>query len=246
MDDQREARMRGLSSFRLKVIGDALLTFSIAGGTVIPRMMGSEKDSMASMTILVVCEIVSWVAVPIFSWLLVSGYEHTSNAGMYAARLLALAVISEVPYDLSTSGASVDWSSQNPVFGLLIALLMLMVMDWARRFPDRLRRVIVVAVAASALVWVLVLRIGVRQKMVNVGLLIVAFVLVFRLLRTRENTMIFAAGLVGAMAFVFPALGVAILHFRNDELGYSHAWTRWAFYAFYPAMMLACVVIASI
>lgn len=245
--NDHQTATRGLSSFRLKVIGDVLLTVSSLGSTVLERALGMDAGAgLAGMTVLVVCEIVSWIAIPIFAWLLVQGYEHTSNVGMYALRLTALAVVSEIPYDLSTSGRMVDWSSQNPVFGLVFALLMLMVMDWAKRFSGGARRAVIVLAAVSALLWVLVLRIGVRQKMVNVGLLLIAFVLVFRLLRARENTMMFAAGLIGAMAFVFPAIGVVVLHLRNDELGYSHPWTRWAFYAFYPVMMLACVGLASV
>lgn len=40
------------------------------------------------------------------------------------------------------------------------------------------------------------------------------------------------------MSLIAPAVGVAFLHYRRDELGYKHAWTKWVFYLLYPAMLL--------
>ncbi|WP_314688758.1 TraX family protein [uncultured Bifidobacterium sp.] len=241
VEGTRRVHGHGLSTFRLKVIGDALLTLSALGTTVLPDALGNPgSDDLTGMTILVACELVSWCAVPIFAWLLCEGYRHTSSVPWYLLRLAVLAVVSEVPYDLATSGKVVDWSSQNPVIALVVGVLVLVVIDWADRFPRATRTFIVVLASVSGLLWMLVLRVGVRQRLVNVGLLIVAFVLVFRLLRRRENTMMFTAGLVGALAFVLPAVGVAVLHYHNDELGYGHRWTPWVFYAFYPVMLAAC------
>lgn len=244
-DQGNQKRRRGLSSFRLKVIGDALLTLSALGTTILPQALGNPgTDNLTGMTILVICELVSWCAAPIFAWLLCEGYRHTSSVGRYLLRLTVLAVVSEVPYDLATSGKVVDWSSQSPVIALVVALLMLIVIDWADRFPRGTRTAVVVLASVSALLWMLLLRVGVRQRLVNVGLLIVAFVIVFRLLHRRENTMMFTAGLLGAMAFVFPAIGVAVVHYHNDELGYRHGWTPWVLYAFYPAMLAVCALAA--
>lgn len=245
VNDGRRVRGHGLSTFRLKVIGDVLLTLSALGTTVLPDALGNPgSDDLTGMTILVVCELVSWCALPIFAWLLCEGYRHTSSVGWYLLRLAVLAVVSEVPYDLATSGKVVDWSSQNPVIALVVGVLVLVVIDWADRFPRATRILIVVLASVSGLLWMLLLRVGVRQRFVNVGLLIVAFVLVFRLLRRRENTMMFTAGLLGALAFVLPAVGIAVLHYHNDELGYRHRWTPWVFYAFYPVMLAVCALAA--
>ena len=81
------------------------------------------SDDMVAMTVLVICEVVSWTAVPLYAWLLVQGYRHTHSVVQYGIRLLALAIISEVPYDMATSDKVWDMNSQNPVFALVIALI---------------------------------------------------------------------------------------------------------------------------
>lgn len=38
-------------------------------------------------------------------------------------------------------------------------------------------------------------------------------------------------------------LGCGGAHYRNDKLGYTHRWTRWAFYPVYPIMLVLCAAI---
>ncbi|MGE8597317.1 TraX family protein [Bifidobacterium bifidum] len=51
----------------------------------------------------------------------------------YGLRLLVTAVVAEAPYDKIVTGRWWDWSVMNPIFGLLIALVVLTLLDWARR-----------------------------------------------------------------------------------------------------------------
>lgn len=53
-------------------------------------------------------------AVPIFAFLLVEGVEHTSSLRNYALRVAGLAVLSELPYNLATSGKLLDTTSRQP------------------------------------------------------------------------------------------------------------------------------------
>ncbi|MGM0217625.1 TraX family protein [Enterococcus sp. AZ126] len=63
------------------------------------------------------------LAFPIFCFLLVEGFIHTSNTKKYLLRLSLFAFISEIPYDLAFSHRIVDLKSQNVFFTLLIGLL---------------------------------------------------------------------------------------------------------------------------
>lgn len=231
----------GFSVFRLKVIGAVLMLLSVLGTTVLPKIFSNPgTDNMPALTILVVCEAVSWSAIAIYAWLLDQGYRHTGNMSLYILRLLALAVITEVPYDLATSGKVWDMTSANPVFALVIALLVLLALDWAARYSNGIRVVISLAVVLAGFLWMVLLRVGVRQQLMNAGALLLGFVVIFHLLRNRENTMMFTAGLLGAVMFLTPTIGVAVLHYRNDELRVTRPWTRWMFYALYPMMLVIC------
>lgn len=64
------------------------------------------------------------ISFPIFCYLLVQGVHHTRSIPKYALRLLAAAILSEIPYDLLFYG-EITLRHQNVIFTLLIALAML-------------------------------------------------------------------------------------------------------------------------
>lgn len=70
---------------------------------------------MTSLTAMVLSEVVSWFAIPIYAWLLVQGFRETHSRVAYGLQLFILAVVCEVPYDLCTSHKAFDFGSQNPV-----------------------------------------------------------------------------------------------------------------------------------
>lgn len=69
-----------------------------------------------------------WSPPQIFAYLLVLGAEHTSSLRRCALSVLVFAVISEVPYDLAMTGQPWDWSEQNSLWTVFIALVMLWLM----------------------------------------------------------------------------------------------------------------------
>lgn len=235
----RKPKRRGLTVFNLKVIGAIFMFLSVASVTVVPAVFGDITKDMTALSVAMICEIVSWCTIPIYAWLLFDGYRHTHNRWLYLLQLLVLALACEVPYDKVTSGKYVDMNSQNPVFGLLIALIVMAAFDWVKRRYERgMQYVLMVMLAIVGLLWNLMLHIGLRQGVMNVGAITLAFVLVFYLMNRHENTMMITAGLMGAVSFIAPAVGVAFLHYRRDELGYRHAWAKWVFYVLYPLMLV--------
>ena len=62
------------------------------------------------------------VCFPIYAFLLVEGYFHTSNLKKYVKRILLFAVISEIPFNLAMASSVVYPFHQNVLWSFLIAL----------------------------------------------------------------------------------------------------------------------------
>lgn len=240
---QREAERKkrgGLSVFRLKTIGAVFMALSVAATTIVPLLFGEPSaDNMTGLTVAVVCEIASWCAVPIYAWLVYNGWKHTSNRTRYGLRLFIVACLAGLPYDRITTGQWFDAHTHNPVWGLFFAYIVLTAIDWvARTYSGVARWMLTVLLIVAGAAWNVLLQIGVSQRVMYTGVVALAFVLVFYFLERHENTMMFTAGLLGAVMCITPGVGVAFLHYRRDELGYRHSWTKWVFYALYPVMLL--------
>lgn len=238
-DDERPRG--GWSNLRLKVVGLVLLTVGTFSRAVLfPTFAGRSTADIAllPLTGALALEVASWAAIPIYAWLLVQGFRQTRSFPRYFLRLLVLAVVCEVPYDLGNAWKPFDFGSQNPVFGLVFCLVVL----WAlRRLDGRtgigatgLRLLIVLA----GVVYMMALHIDQHQTIIFGGLIMLGFTLIFQYLDKRENTMIMAGTFWGILGAMFPSLGLLAIHARNGELGYERAWTRWVFYALYPVMLI--------
>ena len=65
------------------------------------EMMQSSNTAMIIATIALILQAMETVAVPIFVFLLFEGFQHTSDWKKYVARVVGLAVLTEIPYDLA-------------------------------------------------------------------------------------------------------------------------------------------------
>lgn len=72
------------------------------------------------------CRGIGRIAFPIFCFLLVEGFCHTSNVKKYILRMLGFACVAEIPYDLAFYGKIVKLDGQNVMFTFVIALVVLM------------------------------------------------------------------------------------------------------------------------
>ena len=92
-----------------------------------------EQSELASGAAWSLCGIamrlVGRVAFPLFAFMIAEGAAHTRDRRRYALRLLLLAVISEIPFDLVAGGTWLFPADQNTVFTLLLGLLAVWVGD---------------------------------------------------------------------------------------------------------------------
>ena len=71
------------------------------------------------------------ISMPIYAFLLSEGYQHTKNFNLYALRLTLFAILSEVPYDLLFHNTYLEFGTQNILFTLLAALIVIRLLDEA-------------------------------------------------------------------------------------------------------------------
>ncbi|MDR2453266.1 MAG: ABC transporter permease [Bifidobacteriaceae bacterium] len=228
----------------MKAIGLALLAAGMFGSGVLQRGMPAdlEQVGLGRLTAVMLLEAASWAAAPIYAWLVCQGVARTGSVGRYAARVAVLALASEVPYDLASSGQVWDMASQNPVFAVLASLAVLALGRGAKlsQTGSRASKAAFWAMLALAgAVWLAFFNVGLRLGVVPTGLLLLAFALVFYFGQERPNTMMLVGSAIGVLGGIAPAFGLVFLHFRSGREGMRHRWDRRAFYALYPLALLA-------
>ncbi|MDR1808737.1 MAG: conjugal transfer protein TraX [Propionibacteriaceae bacterium] len=240
-------RPKGLSNARLKAIGLVCVALSAVDTGFLFRGLPADLNDadLTNLTAAVLLEALSWIALPVYAWLLYSGLTHTASVRHYGLRLLALAVVAEVPYDLVTFGTPWDLSSQNPVFALVVCLVVLWALGLIRERP-RGRGLLTVVVVVAGIMWLLYFNIGLRLSYVPTGVILLALCLVFFYLHGKENTMTLVGAAIGALAVAFPAFGFVFIHFRNETTGIRSKKEQYAYYALYPFLLAAVAAAAAV
>lgn len=64
---------------------------------------------------------------PIFALLIVEGFRHTSNLIKYMIKILVLAIVSEIPFDLLVYNRVICFDGQNVLFSYFLGLLLLLI-----------------------------------------------------------------------------------------------------------------------
>lgn len=78
------------------------------------------------------------IAFPIFAWLLVQGFIHTSDLKKYGLRFLIFALVAEIPYAFLNNDMHYNPAHYNVMYLLLLGLILLSVVEKAGRlFKDK-------------------------------------------------------------------------------------------------------------
>ena len=198
------------------------------------------------------------MAFPIFAFQIAEGFVHTKNFKKYALRLLAFAVISEIPFNLFYSSRWFNPYHQNVMFTLLLGLLAIKVID-------NLKKDISPKNIGKSLLWLALIAVGGTLGFVDYCFLGVLTVVMFYLCRGYRFTPILQ--LIGMIlinivffegqVFIFdvfgktveiPSQGFAVfslipIWLYNGKKGKSSKVLQYGFYAFYPVHMLILYLI---
>ena len=189
------------------------------------------------------------LAFPLFAFMAVEGYLHTRSLKKYLLRLLMLAVISEIPFDLLVSGSVFDPMHQNVIWTIILGLCCIRAFE--NISADRkmmLSAVVIIASLAAAII--------ARVDYSSVGVLTLLAFYAFRgnTVRCRLMQLLSLAFinlvLLGGIEFAFPyqalaVLSLPIIWLYDGSQGPHNGFIKAANYLFYPAHMLILALFSA-
>ena len=125
--------MNGITSFTLHILAMICMLCDHLWGTLIP---GNEW---------LTC--IGRIAFPIFAFLTVEGYFHTSNFKKYLKRMLVFAILSEIPFNLALGSRVFYPLHQNVLWSFLISLGLIHWNEKAKTSGKRWKQVLVAFVS---------------------------------------------------------------------------------------------------
>ena len=260
-------KLPGLSAQGLRIWGLLFLVFGFALNPKIQETLASDQVDFIFTTVGLILQLAHLCAIPIFTFLLVEGFTHTSSLKKYATRVSILALAVQLPYNYAIYGKLFSFENivtfrLNPVFGLLLGMVLLY---FYRRYPGKtMKRIALkIGLVVVGFLWAKMLRI-------EYGVAVVLLVPIFYFLRNKRMIMIFAGCIAmtlcgfldlpsaaGASEEVVQTLGAytrtasyiasapvsfLILHFYNGEPGEGN---RYVNYFAYPVILIAISLFAK-
>lgn len=235
-------KLKILNSNALKIIAMILMLLDHLWATIIP---GNQWMTL-----------VGRMAFPIFAFLIVEGYVHTSDYKKYIKRLLIFGLISEIPFNLIYTGSLIFPFHQNVMFTLALGLLIISEIDKIKSNKE-----IKVKSVFKILLFLLISIIG----FVDYGITGVLTILVFYLFKDFKFAWIGQLISLVLLYIVFfkgqsiiinifnyeyflPIQGAGILSLLliwlyNGKRGKDSKLIKYSFYCFYPVHMLLIYLI---
>lgn len=218
----------------ITLIWSIYLDASIVNGV---DMMGDCIPDKAKniYSIYLLMRIIGRVTFPIFCFMLVEGFLHTSNFTKYFIRLLILALLSEVPYDLANSGSIVSLHGQNVIWTLMLGLITLYFINKVEIYDTKKRIVLTI---------VLIFLGESISSLLNAdgclgGTLLISIIYMFR---NRPKYMLLGGVIaLGIMSIgfmwiqVFGVISFILLRYYDGTVGRGN---KYIFYVFYPLHLL--------
>ncbi|MGN9165791.1 TraX family protein [Tissierellaceae bacterium HCP3S3_D8] len=189
--------------------------------------------------IYIIMRIIGRLAFPIFAFMIVEGFLHTTNLKRYMKRLFIFALISEIPYDIANSRKIISFYGQNVIWTLLIGLITLY---FIKRFENHEKKV------ALTIIFVLLAEIitFLIQSDYNLGgVLLITIIYLFRNDPRRLIIGEIVALIIIALNFMwiqlFGLIAFILLRHYNGTIGKGN---KYLFYVFYPIHLLILGVIS--
>ena len=228
----------------LKIIAMILMLLDHLWGTIIP---GNQWMTL-----------IGRMAFPIFAFLIVEGFFHTSDLKKYMKRLFIFGLISEIPFNLIYTGSIIFPFHQNVMFTLLLGLLIINEIDKLKNNKEIKKKIIPILKIFLFLIFSII-------GFVDYGVTGVLTIVVFYLFRGFKLAWIGQLISLILLYIVFfegqsvilnifnheyflplQSIGILSLIFiwlYNGEKGKNNKLIKYLFYSFYPVHMLVIYLI---
>lgn len=222
------AVMTALYFFSAAVVQNGMLRMSSRTPEELNALLAADGQAMLWAGIGSVASVIGVIGIPIFAYLLVQGAEHTTSFRRYVLSVLDFAAVSEVPYDLAMFGQPWNWSEQNSLWTVLVALVMLWLM---KRFDGKgmVPLLLHLLFAAAGCFWAILLH-------CKFGGGFVLMTAELYLLRAHKGVSFGLGALVGLIYATAP-LGFVPVAMCNGQRTGMERFGKYAYYAFYPIML---------
>ena len=220
------------------VIQNGMLGIGSISTQQLLEVMSASDAAMTLVTISLILQGIETCAMPIFALLLTEGMQHTKDVKAYFLRVLKLAIATEIPYNLAMGGKLLDLSSRNPVFSLVLCMVMVFL---SNRYPTEKKcsKLIKAVITAATMVWCEMLGIEFGSATV----LVVAVMWGLRGNTLYRNFAGAAAAIVCTMFspfFLAAPMGFMAVHFYEGEQGTTG---RKVNYLAYPVMLIVAAAV---
>lgn len=200
------------------------------------------------------------IAFPVFAFMTVEGYFHTHNLRLYILRLLVLAFLSEIPFNLMYSGSVFYPYHQNVIWTFLIGLSLIVLIEKCKK---SFSKPIYLAITFAIVILGFVLGFLTMVDYYGVGVLTVLMFYFFHKRDWRNRTCqllcmyIFNIEILGGYCYTVQLFGVSFeiaqqglallsllpIWLYNGQKGINNKFFQCLCYAFYPVHMLVLFMI---
>ena len=101
---------KGLTGSTLKIIAMASMLIDHVAAILMTRMYITGGLSYELYNVILILRLVGRIAFPIYCFLLVEGFTRTKDVRKYLLRMLAFALITEIPFDLALTGKLMNFN----------------------------------------------------------------------------------------------------------------------------------------
>lgn len=193
------------------------------------------------------------MAFPLYCYMLVEGFLHTSNLQKYVLRILGMAVISEVPFDLALRWQLIDIEHNNVMWELALGLVVLLCMHRVLFNMDTIIKSEVLRRGMAVAIMLVGMLIGhvLNLDYSNSGIACIAM-MYFLYGYTRQQRLIsYATGvlmlaLMSGSIEIYAFLMLIPLYFYEGHRGRDSKVLRVFFYTFYPLHLITIYVVRLI
>lgn len=225
-------RLQILSGSTLKIIAIILMLIDHIGAAILYKIISNPtlmlENYQQIRTLYDITRFLGRSSFPIFCFLLVQGFIHTSNRNRFALRLFLFALISEIPFDLALFNG-ITFEHQNVFFTLFIGFCVLWIMD---TFLDHVLIQLLAMVAGGVLAYFL------HTDYKYWGILLISVLYLFRFQPGMQTL----AGCVSLFWEAPACLAFIPLNMYNGKRGLS---LKYVFYLFYPVHLLLLYLIRT-